>query len=165
MKKVLKWSVVVLALVFLGAQAYRPDLTNPAVDERKTLRANTQLTPEVSAIFERSCKDCHSNQTTWPWYSNVSPVSWFLKNHIEEGRRELSFSEWATYAKRKRERKLHEICEQVESGNMPLSSYLPLHPSARLSDEDKRRICEWTKLEEGRQTDDPQPTQPPGGAP
>lgn len=165
MKKVLKWSVVVLALVFLGAQAYRPDRTNPAVDERQTLRANTQLTPEVAAIFERSCKDCHSNETTWPWYSHVSPVSWFLKNHIEEGRRELSFSEWATYAKRKRERKLHEICEQVESGNMPLSSYLPLHPSARLSDDDKRRICEWTQLEEGRQTDIPQPTRQPGGAP
>jgi hypothetical protein len=161
MKKVLKWSVVVLALVFLGAQAYRPDRANPAVDERKTLRANTQLTPEVAAIFERSCNDCHSNETTWPWYSQVSPVSWFLKNHVEEGRRELSFSEWATYAKRKRERKLHEICEQVESGQMPLTSYLPLHPSARLSDEDKRRICEWTKLEEGRQQDDPQP--PAGG--
>ena len=162
MKKVLKWSVVVLALIFLGAQAYRPDRTNPAVDERKSLRANTQLTPEVATIFERSCNDCHSSETTWPWYSNVSPVSWFLKNHVDEGRRELSFSEWATYPKRKRERKLHEICEQVESGTMPLTSYLPLHPSARLSDEDKRVICEWTKLEEGRQTDAPQP---PGGAP
>ena len=162
MKKVFKWSVVVLALAFVGAQFYRPDRTNPAVDERKTLRANTQMTPEVAAIFERSCKDCHSSETTWPWYSHVSPVSWFLKNHIEEGRRELSFSEWATYPKRKRERKLHEICEQVESGQMPLSSYLPLHPSARLSDDDKRVICEWTKLEEGRQTDD---TPPPAGAP
>ena len=162
MKKVLRWSVVVLALVFVGAQFYRPDRTNPAVDERKTMRANTQMTPEVAAIFERSCKDCHSSETTWPWYSNVSPVSWFLKNHIDEGRRELSFSEWATYPKRKRERKLHEMCEQVESGQMPLSSYLPLHPSARLSDDDKRVICEWTKLEEGRQTDN---TQPPAGAP
>jgi len=163
MKKMLKWSVVVLALLFLGAQAYRPDRTNPAVDASKTLRANTQLTPEVAAIFERSCNDCHSSDTTWPWYSNVSPVSWFLKSHVEEGRRELSFSEWATYPKRKRERKLHEICEQVEAGQMPLTSYLPLHPSARLSDEDKRRICEWTKREEERQTDDTQPSQPGGG--
>jgi hypothetical protein len=163
MKKVLKWSAVALALVFLGAQFHRPDRTNPAVDESKTLRANTRLTPEVAAIFERSCNDCHSSETTWPWYSHVSPVSWFLKSHVEEGRRELSFSEWATYPKRKRERKLHEICQQVESGAMPLNSYLPLHPSARLSDEDKRRICEWTRLEEGRQTDAPQPPQPGGG--
>ena len=165
MKKVLKWSAVLLALLFLGAQAYRPDRTNPSVDERKTLRANTQLTPEVAAIFERSCNDCHSNETTWPWYSNVSPVSWFLKDHVEEGRQELSFSEWATYSKRKRERKLHEICRQVESGSMPLTSYLPLHPSARLSDEDKRRICEWTKLEEERQPEDPRPSSSPGGGP
>jgi hypothetical protein len=156
--KVLKWVAVAVALLFLVAQAYRPDRTNPAVDARRTMRANTQMTPEVAAILERSCKDCHSSETTWPWYSNVSPVSWFLKDHIDEGRRELSFSEWATYPKRKRERKLHEMCEQIEAGEMPLKSYLPLHPSARLSDEDKRILCEWTRQEEGRQPADP-PTQ------
>ncbi len=151
MKKVLKWSAVALALVFLGAQFHRPDRTNPAVDERMTLRANTQLTPEVAAIFERSCNDCHSSETVWPWYSNVAPASWFLAWHVDEGRRELSFSEWTKYTPRQRERKLHEICEQVESGRMPLTSYLPLHPSARLSDEDRRVVCEWAKQEEARQ--------------
>src|SRR5687768_17022798 len=157
MKKVLKWSAVALALAFLGAQAYRPDRTNPAVDASKTLSANTQVTPEVAAILERSCKDCHSSETAWPWYSNVSPVSWFLKSHVEEGRRELSFSEWGTYPRRKRERKLHEICQQVESGGMPLASYLPLHPSARLSDEDRRVICEWARREEERHAEDAAP--------
>ena len=156
MKKALKWSAVAAALLFIGAQAYRPDRANPAVDERKTLRANTRLTPEVAAILERSCNDCHSSETAWPWYSNVSPVSWFLQQHVDEGRRELSFSEWGTYTKRKRERKLHEICEQVESGQMPLTSYLPLHPSARLSDEDKRAVCEWANEEEERQPEDTQ---------
>jgi hypothetical protein len=160
MKKILKWTVVVLALLFVAAQLKRPDRTNPAVDERKTMRANTQMTPQVAAILERSCQDCHSSETTWPWYSNVAPVSWFLQSHIEEGRRELSFSEWGTYAKRKRERKLHEMCEQVEAGEMPLKSYLPLHPSARLSEDDKRVLCEWTKQEEERQPED---TQPAGG--
>jgi len=158
--KVLRWSAVVVALLFLGAQAYRPDRTNPAVDARKTMRANTQMTPEVEAILRRSCNDCHSSETVWPWYSNVAPASWFLQHHVDEGRRELSFSEWATYTKRKRERKLHEMCEQVESGEMPLKSYLPLHPSARLSDEDKRVLCDWTKLEEERQ---PEGTQAQGG--
>ena len=156
MKKVLKWSAVAFALLFLGAQAVRPERTNPPVDASKTMRANTRMTPEVAAIFERSCNDCHSSETAWPWYSNVAPASWFLKWHVDEGRRELSFSEWATYPKRKRERKLHEICRQVESGEMPLSSYLPLHPEARLSDEDKRVICEWTRAEEERQPEDPQ---------
>jgi hypothetical protein len=154
MKKVLKWSAVVFALIFLGAQAVRPDRTNPPVDASKTLRANTSMTPEVAAILERSCNDCHSSETVWPWYSNVAPASWFLKWHVEEGRRELSFSEWATYTKRQRERKLHEICQQVESGEMPLKSYLPLHPESRLSDDDKRVLCEWTRREEERQPED-----------
>lgn len=158
--KILKWAAIVAALLFVGAQAYRPDRTNPPVDARRTLAANTRMTPEVAAILQRSCKDCHSSETVWPWYSNIAPVSWFLKNHIDEGRRELSFSEWASYPKRKRERKLHEMCEQVEAGEMPLKTYLPLHPEAKLSDEDRRVICEWTKQEEGRQPEDP-PT--PGG--
>ena len=150
----MRWSSVVAALLFLGAQAYRPDRTNPAVDERRTMRANTRMTPEVEAVLRRSCSDCHSSETVWPWYSNVSPASWFLKRHVDEGRRELSFSEWATYPKRKRERKLHEMCEQVETGEMPLKSYLLLHPSARLSDDDKRVICEWTRQEEERQPEE-----------
>jgi hypothetical protein len=155
MKKVLKWSAVALALLFVGAQAVRPDRTNPPFDASKTMRANTRMTPEVAAVFERACRDCHSSETDWPWYSNVAPASWLLKWHVDNGRRELSFSEWATYTKRKRERKLHEICRQVESGQMPLKSYLPLHPGARLSDEDKRVICEWTRQEEERQPEDP----------
>jgi hypothetical protein len=159
-RKVLKWSAVVVSLLFLGAQLHRPERTNPAVDERRTLRANTHMTPEVEAILRRSCNDCHSSETVWPWYSNVAPASWFLKWHVDEGRRELSFSEWATYTKRKRERKLHEMCEQVESGEMPLKSYLPLHPEARLSDEDKHVLCLWTRQEEERQ---PEETQAQGG--
>ncbi len=152
-KKVLKWSLVVLSLLFLGAQVYRPDRTTPPVDAGKAIAAHTRMTPEVAAILRRSCNDCHSSETVWPWYSNVAPASWFLKKHVDEGRRELSFSEWGTYPRRKRERKLHEICEQVESGEMPLKSYLPLHPSARLSDEDRRTVCEWARAEEDRQQD------------
>ncbi len=150
MKKALKWLAVALALLFLGAQAYRPDRTNPKVDEAKTLRAGARVPPEVAAVLERSCNDCHSSETRWPWYSNVSPVSWFLKRHVEEGRRELNFSEWGGYTPRRRERKLHEICQQVEAGEMPLRSYLPLHPSARLSDADRRLLCDWARAEEER---------------
>jgi len=150
-RKVLKRAAVVTALLFLGAQLYRPDRTNPPADPSKSMRASTRMTPEVEAILERSCRDCHSSETVWPWYSHVAPASWFLQWHVDEGRRELSFSEWATYPKRKRERKLHEMCQQVESGEMPLRSYLPLHPSARLSDEDRRVLCEWTRREEERQ--------------
>ncbi|MDT7688028.1 MAG: hypothetical protein QOJ70_3826 [Acidobacteriota bacterium] len=150
MKKALKWLMILLAVLFVAAQGYRPARTNPPFEESKTLRANTHMTPEAAAILERSCKDCHSSETRWPWYSNVSPISWFLQSHVDDGRRQLSFSDWGTYAERKRERKLHEMCEQVESGEMPIRSYLPLHPSAKLSDEDRRVLCDWAHAEEER---------------
>lgn len=150
MKKALKWAALAVLVLFIGAQAYRPDLSGPPVDESKSMRATAQLTPEVGAIFDRACNDCHSSKTDWPWYSQVAPVSWWLKDHVDEGRRELSFSEWGTYPRRKASVKLKEICEQVEAGEMPLKSYLLMHPAAKLSDADKKLICEWTEQERKR---------------
>jgi hypothetical protein len=152
MKKALKWAVVVVFVLFVAAQAYRPDLSGPPVDDAKSMRATAQLTPEVGAIFDRACNDCHSSKTDWPWYSQLAPVSWWLKSHVDDGRRELSFSEWGTYPQRKASVKLREICGQVSAGEMPLKSYLLLHPAARLSDADKKAICDWTEQERKRTT-------------
>jgi hypothetical protein len=150
MKKALKWAVIVIFVLFIAAQAYRPDLSGPPVDETKSMRATAQLTPEVGAIFDRACNDCHSSKTDWPWYSQVAPVSWWLKSHVDDGRRQFSFSEWGTYPQRKASVKLKEICEQVTTGEMPLKSYLLLHPAAKLSDADKKAICDWTEQERKR---------------
>jgi Haem-binding domain len=150
MKKTLKWAAVVLVLLFVAAQAYRPSLSGPPVDESKTMRATAHLTPEVGAVFDRACNDCHSSKTEWPWYSQLAPVSWWLKSHVDEGRGQLSFSEWGTYPQRKATRKLGEICDQVEAGEMPLKSYLLMHPAAKLSDADKKLICDWTEAERAR---------------
>jgi hypothetical protein len=150
MKKALKWAVIVILVLFVAAQAYRPDLSGPPVDESKSMRATAQLSPEVGAIFDRACNDCHSSKTDWPWYSQVAPVSWWLKNHVDAGRHELSFSEWGTYPQRKAARKLSEICDEVSAGEMPLKSYLLLHPAAKLSDADKKAICDWTEQERAR---------------
>lgn len=150
MKKALKWAVIVILVLFVAAQAYRPDLSGPPVDETKSMRATAQLTPEVGAIFDRSCNDCHSSKTDWPWYSQIAPVSWWLKSHVDDGRRQFSFSEWGTYPQRKASVKLKEICEQVTTGEMPLKSYLLLHSAAKLSDADKKTICEWTVQERKR---------------
>jgi hypothetical protein len=83
----------------------------------------------------------------WPWYSNVAPVSWYLKSDVDDGRRALSLSDWGTYSQRKAANKLEAMCEEVEKGDMPLKSYLLLHSSAKLSDADRRVLCEWTKQE------------------
>ncbi|HST53172.1 MAG TPA: heme-binding domain-containing protein [Pyrinomonadaceae bacterium] len=150
MKKVLKWVVIVLVVLFVAAQAYRPTLSTPPPDDSKSMSANTHMTPEVSSILERSCNDCHSSKTSWPWYSQVAPVSWYLKNHVDEGRREFSMSDWGTYPAKKAARKLGEICEQVKKGDMPLKSYLLLHPTAKLSDADRKTLCDWTDGESNR---------------
>lgn len=143
MKKLLKVVLIALVLVFAAAQLVRPDLTNPPVDPAQELRAPAH----VQSILDRSCNDCHSNRTQYPWYARISPVSWWLKDHIKEGRQELNFSEFATYKARRKNRKFEEICEQVKEGEMPLPSYLPMHPSAKLSDANRRTLCEWAMSE------------------
>lgn len=149
----MKWvkrALVALAILFVVAQVIRPSMTNPPVDESRTLQAKAQISPEVYSILERSCKDCHSNKTEWPWYSQVAPVSWYLSNHVKDGRRQLNISDWASYDTRRARSKLDEICEQVKEGEMPLKSYLLIHLRAKLSDADRAAICNWTAQERDR---------------
>jgi len=150
LRKVLKWLVVVVAILFFAVQFKRPARTNPPIDHSQTLEAHAQISPEVSSILARSCNDCHSNRTAWPWYTNVAPVSWFVTEHVDEGRSEMNFSEWGLYNRRRQETRLQAICDEVESGGMPLSSYLPLHPHAKLSAEDKKALCDWAEAERAR---------------
>ena len=150
MKRVLKIFAILLVVIVIGIQFVRPARTNPPIDQSQTLKANTQISPEVAAILDRSCRDCHSNQTVWPWYTNVAPVSWWLSNHVSDGRRSLNMSEWARLPRDRQDRKLRQICDEVEDGVMPLSSYIPMHPQAKLSEQDKKAICDWTETERER---------------
>jgi hypothetical protein len=134
----------------LGIQVVRPARTNPPVDATQSLEAHTHLTPEVQSILDRSCRDCHSNNTVWPWYSNVAPVSWWLIDHVNHGRSHLNYSEWSKLKPEDQNKSLQEICDEVLDGFMPLPSYLPMHPSAKLSEQDKKTLCEWTEKERKR---------------
>lgn len=146
MKKALKIIAIVIVLGFVGIQFIRPDFTNPPVNSADVLQA-----PEnVSLILKRSCNDCHSNETVYPWYSKIQPSAWFLKDHIDEGRRELNFSVWNTYEARRKNRKLEEVCEMVSSKEMPLPSYLWIHWDAKMSDEDIKTICDWANAERAK---------------
>ena len=148
--RVLKWLVIALLVIFVGIQFIRPARTNPVIDQPQTIEAHVQMSPEVSSILARSCNDCHSNKTVWPWYTNVAPVSWWLSNHVNEGRHELNMSEWGRLPRDRQERKLRQMCDEVTDGMMPLSSYLPMHPTARLSEQDKKTLCDWTDTERER---------------
>ena len=127
------------ALALLAAQCVPVDRDNPPV------LGEIETPPEVHAILERSCYDCHSNQTRWPWYSRVAPVSWLVASDVHEAREHLNFSAWDSYSTDKRREFREEIRENVEEGEMPLWFYLPMHPKARLDAADVQRISRWTR--------------------
>jgi hypothetical protein len=145
MKKLLKILVAVVFIAFIGIQFFRIDKTNPPINEAETLEAKTQVPENIQLIFKRSCNDCHSNKSIYPWYSNVAPVSWSVADHIKDGRKQLNFSIWETYDLKKKSRKLNQICDEVESGSMPMYQYLWAHWDANLTQDDKNAICDWTK--------------------
>ena len=117
---------------------------NPPVDPTQTIFTRMTVPAEVAGVLTRACQDCHSNQTVWPWYSRIAPVSWLVINDVDEGRRELNFSEWGRYNERRQDRKLKEICEQVERGKMPMPIYTVMHPQAKLTASDRKALCDWS---------------------
>lgn len=150
MKKLLKITAICVFTAFLVIQFFRPDFTNPPVNQAETLEASTEVPENVLAIINSSCKDCHSNETIYPWYSKVQPSAWFLADHLTAGRKEMNFSVWNTYETSRKRRKLDEICEETKSRAMPLPSYLWIHRGAKLSDDEINSLCEWTSRESER---------------
>jgi heme-binding protein len=148
--KILKWLGIALVCLFVGLQFVRPARTNPPVDPSQTIQTRVQIPLEVAAIVDRSCQDCHSNATRWPWYSNVAPFSWLLVDHVNEGRQHLNLSEWGRLDTRRAGKKLEEICEEVKDGTMPIDSYTWIHRSAKLSAEDVKTLCDWANAERAR---------------
>jgi hypothetical protein len=152
MKRRLSLRNVTMGLValLLLAQLVRPARTNPPVDPARTIQAATAMTPEISSILARSCRDCHSYDTVWPWYSQIAPVSWLLVSHVNEGRQHVSFSTWADYTTEEASERLDEMCAEVREGDMPMSSYVVGHADAALTDADKAALCTWTERERAR---------------
>lgn len=143
MKKII---IVVIAL-FVIIQFFTIDKTNPAIDEQKDFINITKPPTEVASMIKNACYDCHSNETKYPWYSNVAPVSWVLKNHITEGRRHVNFSLWADYENKKQSKKLDHIIEMINEGEMPMKPYALMHSEADLSDAQKKELVDWFTTE------------------
>jgi len=136
---------VILGLVFLFVliQLFRIDKTNPEFDPSQDFIAVTNPPQEIATMLKAACYDCHSNETKYPWYSNVAPVSWWVKDHINEGRKELNFSLWGTFTEKRINHKLEEGYEKVGEGEMPLKSYLIIHDEARLTDGQRKQLADW----------------------
>jgi len=152
LKQVLKLSPFALLAVLVALQFIRPAKTNPTSEPALALQAHATVPAEVNAAFERACRDCHSNQTDWPWYSNVAPASWLVADDVRIGRQQLNLSEWGKYNARQAENKLDEICGVVQAGSMPPKAYLVTHPQAKLSAAEITAICTWTAAEQNRLT-------------
>lgn len=147
MRKILKVAVIGLAVVFVVLQFFQIDRASVPVVPNETLQAAVNVPADITQILGRSCNDCHTDQTRYPWYSYVQPAGWFLKDHIEEGKRELNLSVFNTYEPKRKVRKLEEMCEMVQAGSMPLPSYTWIHGSAVLSKSDVQAICDWAEKE------------------
>jgi hypothetical protein len=116
----------------------------PVTRENPPVEADLQAPESVKRILERACYDCHSNETRWPWYARLAPVSWVVAWDVSEAREEFNFSNWGSLNGEKRAEIREEIWEEVEEGEMPLWYYLPAHPEARLSEADRALLREWS---------------------
>lgn len=140
MTKRLKQAALVLVVVIAAAQLLRPERANPPVDVSRTIQAHAGTANQLSAILDRSCRDCHSNATVWPWYTEIAPFSWLMAYGVKKGRAAVNFSDWAAYTPDSRRAMLAASCQDVSSGKMP-GPYTYLHPETGLSTQDVETIC------------------------
>lgn len=128
----------IIILVLVGIQFIRPD-KNQSDNQINKIEVST----EINQILAASCYDCHSNKTNYPWYNSIAPVSWFLANHVNEGKEHLNFSEWKNYNTKQKNHILEEIKEVLEEHEMPLKSYLLIHEEAKLTSNNVEKILKW----------------------
>ncbi len=133
------------ALILALMQLYPVDRRNPPVQSANMIYSVEVVPGNVRAIFDSSCKNCHSNETQWPWYSHIAPFSWVVAHDVHRGRSLMNFSEWATYSQKKRDQKLEDICDQLLNGEMPDGKYLLIHRQVQPSEEQKEAVCNWTQ--------------------
>lgn len=138
------------ASVFVALQFTGPARVNPAADPGLRLEAHGRVPPSVAGLLRRACYDCHSDETRWPWYSRVAPVSWLVVRDVARGRGQVNFSRWGEYNAFDRADMLDEACELASKREMPIKPYRLLHPEARLSDADVADLCAWTSAEASR---------------
>ena len=148
--RVVRWLLLAVAAFLVFAQFVPVDRSNPVSDPGRDIVAQLSPPAPVAAALERSCRDCHSNGTRWPWYSRVAPASWLVADDVHEARRKLNFSEWAGYDTQRAAERLNEICDEVKSGGMPMAKYTLLHRDAALTQQDVSAVCGWAKAERSR---------------
>ncbi len=137
--------LILLLIAFVVIQFFRPKKNISEGPQPNNIALLYPVPDHVKSILAKACNDCHSNNTRYPWYNNVQPVTWWLNDHMEEGKKELNFDEFATYRPRRQYKKLEEVNEQLKKGEMPLDSYTWIHKDAKLTDDERSAIAEWVE--------------------
>lgn len=144
MKKITKRILFIGTIVFLLMQLYQPSRNEGSKKEMTESFVRVYTVPEnIKTVLRTSCYDCHSNNTYYPWYSNIQPIRFFMDSHIEKGKKDLNFDEFGNYSKRKQTSKLDGIMKQIKSDEMPLSSYTLIHKEAILTTAQKKEVIYW----------------------
>jgi uncharacterized membrane protein len=146
---VIKILIAVLVVLML-IQLIPIKRENPPVEISKDFFSHVEAPEEVKAVIIGACYDCHSYETSLPWYTYLAPVSWWLKSQIEEGREHLNFSVWGDYNQKEKAHKMEEAHEEVDGQHMPLKSYAWMHKTAQLSDEQRAALVEWFKEQQNQ---------------
>ena len=141
----IKKILIGFAILFVLSQAIQPTKNKGNTNSANDITTVYTVPENVMAILKKSCYDCHSNHTEYPWYDHITPVNWWVANHIKEGKFELNFNEFGSYSTKKQLKKMEEIGETVEKGQMPLSSYLVMHGDAALDSDQKELLVSWSK--------------------
>ncbi len=142
MKKKIFFGILILLIVI---QFVRIDQTNPKVISSEEFFTVNAAPENIKQMARNACYDCHSNETKYPWYANVAPISWMLANHRNEGREHLNFSNWATRNTNQQQHALEECVEVIENGEMPMALYVVNHPEAKLSETQKKELVNYFK--------------------
>ena len=142
-KKILKRILLTLLAILVIIQFIRPARNvSDTISEHDITKVYT-VPADVQQVLKVSCNDCHSNNTSYPWYTNVQPVGWWMQSHVNEGKEHLNFSSFGSYTPKRQHHKLEEVVEQVKENHMPLNSYLWIHKDAKLSEEQKTLLVNW----------------------
>jgi hypothetical protein len=135
--------LLILLLMVVILQFFRPERNEHPGQQPGSIMTLYAASPQVQSILEKACYDCHSNNTRYPWYTNIQPVGLWMQHHVDEGKRGLNFDEFRTYNSRKQAKKLEETIGMVKKGKMPLESYTWIHTDAKLSTEERRTLSAW----------------------
>jgi hypothetical protein len=132
-----------LLAVLVVIQFIRPTKNSSTAESPNEISKYYEVPADIHTVIKKSCYDCHSNNTNYPWYTNIQPMGWWLQSHVNDGKEELNFQEFGTYAEKKAKHKFEEIEEVVRDHEMPLSSYTLIHRDAKLTPEQAAALSSW----------------------